>query len=249
MTTLALCVNHISESLSDNVESMKYFIREVALKGAECIVFSEAALTGLINNDDPVHDYCLAITLDDVVIKEIFECCSENKIDIVFGFFERSGNSIYDSAVYFDHKKNVTHTYRRISSGWHGAGESSKVYRQGTEVKVFDTKIGNISFLICGDLFDDRLVETVRNNDSNLVIVPFARCFPEEVDNLKVWSITEKYIYADQVKKIGKDTVLVNYISGYGPEDYFGGVLFVGKNGKINAELPVFEKGILYVDI
>lgn len=245
---LALCVNHISDSLSDNLNSIKNYIHEASSSGAECIVFSEAALSGLINNDDPVHDQALSISLA-AANQDLFECCRENKIDIVFGFFEKCGNSIFDSVVYFEYQNRISHIYRRITSGWHGAGEESEIYRQGTEIKVFDTKIGQISFLICGDMFDDKLVGAVRINDSEIVIVPFARCFPDDIEPESEWNSKEKYFYTEQIKKIGKETVLVNYISGYGLGDYFGGAMFVGKYGNIKAEMPAFEKGILYVDI
>jgi len=246
---LALCVNHISDSLSDNLNSIKNYIHEASSAGAECIVFSEAALTGLINNDDPVHDQALSISSDDSVIEDLYKCCRENKIDMVFGFFEKCGNSLFDAVVYFEHQNRISHIYRRITSGWHGAGEESEIYRQGTEVKVFDTNIGRISFLICGDLFDDKLVEAVRDNDSEIVIVPFARCFPDDIEPESEWNSKEKYFYTEQIKKIGKETVLVNYISGYGSGDYFGGAMFVSKVGNINAEMPAFEKGIMYVDL
>jgi len=246
---LAICVNHISVNLSDNINSIKNYIFEASSVGAECIIFSETALTGLINNDDPEHDIILACTIESEEIQDVLRFCRVQKIDTAFGFFERSGNSIYDSAVYFDHKSGENHVYRRISPGWHGAGEDSEIYRQGTEVKVFDTKIGKISFLICGDLFDDRLIEAVRDNGSDLVIVPFARCFSEGIDAQTEWDSTEKYFYTDQVRKIGKKTALVNYISGYNDGDYFGGALFVGKDGMIINEKPIYEKGILYVDL
>ena len=246
---LALCVNYIRKDISQNIGSMKRYITEAALNNADCIVFSEATLTGLINNDDPEHNLALSYSVESIVIQGIFDFCAENKIDIVFGFFEKSDCSIYDSAVYYDHEKDITHTYRRISSGWHGAGKSSEIYRQGTDIEVVYSKIGKISILICGDLFDVKLVEVVRTNDSELVIVPHARCFSAGIDPVTEWNSVEKNAYAEQVKKIGKETVLVNYISGFVQEDYFGGALYVGKEGNVKAEKRIFEEGILYVDI
>jgi N-carbamoylputrescine amidase len=230
---LALCVNHIRKEISQNIESMKRYISKAALNSADCIVFSEAALTGLINNDDPEHDLGLSYSVESIEIQNIFDFCAENKIDIVFGFFEKSDSSIYDSAVYFDHQKNKSYVYRRITEGWYGPEADKSVYKCGSGTDVFSTGIGKVSFLICGDLFDDKLLEAVRINDSELVIVPFARCFAEGIDPVTEWNSVEKNAYAEQVKKIIKETVLVNYISGCGQEDYFGGAMYVGKEGKI----------------
>ena len=246
---LALCVNYIGKDISQNIESMKRYITEAALNNADCIVFSEAALTGLVNNDDPYHDLALSYSVERMMIQNIFGFCAEKKIDIVFGFFEKKEVHIYDSSVYFDHQKNKSYVYRRVSEGWFGLEADKSMYKSGSGTDVFSTGIGKLSFLICGDLFDDKLLEAVRINDSELVIVPFARCFSAGIDPVKEWNSVEKNAYAEQVKKIGKETVLVNYISGCGQEDYFGGAMYVGKEGNVKAEKLIFEEGILYVDI
>jgi len=245
---LALCVNHIRKEILQNIESMKRYISEAAHNGADCIVFSEAALTGLINIDDPSHDLALSFYLDDPEIKGIFEFSASCGIDVAFGFFEKKDGYIYDSAVYFDHQTNSKYVYRRISEGWFGLEADKSMYKCGSGTDVFSTGIGKVSFLICGDLFDEKLVEAVRVNDSELGIVPFARCFAAGIDPVKEWNSVEKNAYVAQVKKIGKETVLVNYISGCGQEDYFGGAMYVGKDGNIRAEKLLFEEGILYVD-
>ncbi len=246
---LALCVNHIRKEISQNIESMKRYFTEAAHNGAGCIVFSEAALTGLINNDNPDHDLALSFCLDDPEIKRIFEFSASCGIDVVFGFFEKKSGHIYDSAVYFDYQTNSKYVYMRISEGWFGLEADKSVYKCGSGTDVFSTGIGKVSFLICGDLFDEKLVEAVRTNDSELVIVPFARCFSAGIDPVKEWNSVEKNAYADQVKIIGKETVLVNFISGCGQEDYFGGAMYVDKDGNVKAEKLIFEEGILYVDI
>lgn len=246
---LALCVNHMRKDISQNIESMKRYISKAALNNADCIVFSEAALTGLINNDDPKHDLALSFTLDDPENKGIYEFSASFGIDVAFGFFEEKDGHIYDSAVYFEHLKNKRYVYRRITEGWYGPVADKSVYKCGSMTDVFSMGIGKVSFLICGDLFDDKLIEAVRINDSELVIVPFARCFSAGIDPVTEWNSVEKNAYAEQVEKIGKETVLVNYISGFVQEDYFGGALYVGKEGNVKAEKLIFEEGILYVDI
>ena len=149
-----------------------------------------------------------------------------------------------------DKMKNKSFVYRRISEGWFGLEADKEIYKCGSDTCIFATGIGKVSFLICGDLFDDELLNRIRENDSELLIVPFARCFPESVSDPKVeWDLNEKYFYADQVKKSGKKSVLVNYISGIEPGDYFGGAMLVDSKGNILSEKTAFEKGILYVDI
>ena len=247
---LALCVNHISDDISENIRSMESMIREASLNGVECVIFSEAALTGLVNNDDPSHDLALSFSLEDPEIKGILEFSKSCGTDVVFGFFEKKGGCIYDSAVYFDHMKNKNFVYRRISEGWFGPEADKKIYKCGSDTCVFATGIGKVSFLLCGDLFDDELVKRIRENDSELLIVPFARCFPESVyDHKAEWDSNEKYFYADQVRKSGKKSVLVNYLSEFGTCAYFGSAMLVDSKGKILSEKTAFEKGILYVDI
>ncbi|MBN2857447.1 MAG: carbon-nitrogen hydrolase family protein [Candidatus Delongbacteria bacterium] len=246
----ALCVNNILYDISENIRSMISMIREASLNGAKCVVFSEAAFTGLVNNDDPSHDLALSFSLDDPEIKEIFEFSQNCGTDVVFGFFENNEGHICDSAVYYDNQTNSKYVYRRISEGWFGPKADRRIYTCGSDTEVFTTGIGKVSLLICGDLFDENLIKRIRENDSKLLIVPFARCFPESVADPKTeWDLNEKYAYSDQIRKTGKKSVLVNYISGYGTGDYFGGAMVVDSDGKIIEEKAAFEKGILYIDV
>jgi len=57
---VALVVNCVTTNTYMNFARMLSCIEECAKNGAQLVVFGEAAITGLINNDDPAHDFPLA---------------------------------------------------------------------------------------------------------------------------------------------------------------------------------------------
>ena len=52
----ALAVNKVTRDVPANLAGMEQLAEEAADAGADLVLFPEAALTGLINNDDPAHD-------------------------------------------------------------------------------------------------------------------------------------------------------------------------------------------------
>jgi predicted amidohydrolase len=52
----ALVVNRVLPDVDANLANILKAAHAAADEGADLVVFPEAALTGLINNDDPAHD-------------------------------------------------------------------------------------------------------------------------------------------------------------------------------------------------
>ncbi len=245
---IALCVPRITNDMDSNFSKVLRFIHEAGEKGANLVLFPEAVLTGLANNDNPVHDLPLGIEIPGNYTDTLCELATRYRLHIGIGVLERENNKLYDTAILIAPDKGIVLKYRRISPGWHGRNIDPEVYGHGKEVKKINTPLGSFAFLICGDLFDDRLVSEVKKLKPDWLLVPFARSFDDESYNQERWDVEEKPKYIKRVKMAGVTTLLVNYLAGEG-DSSFGGAMVVSSDGEIIAEFPLGREGILFVKV
>jgi len=242
---VALVVHKIRATLEDNIDSIKNAIHDAADNHADLVLFSETALTGLTNTDDPKHDITLGIEITSAIIINICNCAKEKGIYVALGFFEREGNSLYDTAILIDRSGHIILTYRRMSQGWHDPRIKNDIYKEGDAVTSATTEFGKICFLICGDLFDDRLAQLVKDQGADIMLYPFARGFEDRSYDTDRWVTQEIPDYAEQIKKAGALSLGTNYIF----EEYFGGAFVISKEGQLLGSYDLGIEGIFYFDV
>lgn len=245
----ALVVNCVTANTYMNFARMLSCIEECAKNGAQLVVFGEAAITGLINNDDPTHDFPLASPLPGPITDDLCKKAAELNVHIATGILEKDDSKLYDSAVLISPIEGIVLKYRRMSPGWHSRSADPKVYCEGTEVDKCYTPLGSFAFLICGDLFDEHIRAKVRELHLGWLLHLMARSLEDGSFDQVQWD-KEKLEYAEQVKACGTTTLMVNYLASEELEDKnFGGAMVVSPSGKIVSELPIGKEGILYVDL
>jgi len=246
----ALVVHHITIDMSSNLETIKTAVNEAADHGVDLVLLPEAALTGLINNDNPYHDLPLGQTIPGSATDILGGLCSKRGVWLAIGLLERDENRLYDSAVLIDPNGKIQLKYRRISRGWHGEKANPLVYCQGKEIRKVETSLGSFAFLICGDLFDDSIVTRLRNVNPDWLLFPFARCFFNDEDVQTQWDKKEKEQYVAQVKLAGTTILMTGYLAdrdiGGGA---FGGAMVVRLDGFVIDSHPLDKSGILYIEL
>ncbi len=247
---VALAVIKVTGDRDQNLGVMLEGIHEAARSKADLVVFGEAAPTGLINNDDPVHDLMVAEPVPGPTTNTLAQCAKDAGIYVASGVLEKAGDSLYDSAVLIDRCGDVVLKYRRISPGWHGPKADPSVYRHGEAIPWAETPLGSFAFVICGDLFDETLVERVRALNVDWLLFPFARCFDDGSYDQRRWDQEEKGEYTRYGAKTGAVCFMVNYLSERDLDGgSFGGAMVVGPDGSVLAEMPLGKPGLLLVDV
>ncbi len=247
---VALVVNRVTKDTHTNLLSIMDNTHKAADRGVDLILYPEAALTGLINNDDPDHDLLLGEPIPGPLTNTLSKVARERSIYISMGIIEREKSKLYDSAVLIDSKGEIVLKYRRIDPHWHGERADPEVYRQGKELRKAKTTLGEFSYLICGDLFDDGLINRLRRLRPEWLLFPFARCFEDGSYDQKRWDTEEKPEYINRVEQAGVTTFMVNYIADKeNAGGSFGGAMVVSSTGEIIEEFPIGIEGILYVDL
>ncbi len=241
----ALAVQQVTTSQDHNLQELTSSMRRAAALGADLVMFAEAAFTGLANDDDPEHDAALATTVDGALVRAVCAEAERLRVHVALGFLEQDGGRLYDSALLIDRSGRAVFRYRRVSPGWHGPYADARFYGEGRHVDCFNAEFGRVAFLVCGDLFDDRLVDEIHRERPGLLLVPFARALSGGGHDQQRWDREELPQYEARVRRAATPALLVNYLD----EDYVGGAMVIGADGSRKESLPLGQAGILMVDL
>jgi len=246
---LAIAVNKIREHKEENFSIICDLVAEASKNDAELILFPETALTGLVNTDSPEKDLDLGETISGEFIEKLSMISKDLNIWIALGIFERENKTLYDTAILISPEKDIVLKHRRTDPGWHSPNAPADIYKEGSGFEAVETPFGRATFLICGELFHDDALEAVKKLNPDLLLIPMARSAYKIDDVQQWWDTEEKWFYVERAAKTGANCLFANCLGDGVLEDSFGGAMAVDKNGKIIAELPLHQQGILYVDM
>jgi N-carbamoylputrescine amidase len=245
----ALVINPVTHDRQANLKEAVSLIAEAAARGASLVLLGEMAVTGMVNNDDPRHDLPLAESIPGSITHRLAGVASELGVWLGFGLLERDGTKLYDTALLVSPTGAIAAKYRRVQPQWHGKRADPQVYCQGTDLSRAETDFGTVTFLICGDLFDDELRRQTRGLRPNWILHPFARCFPDGSRDQGRWNQRELPEYQCRVAEIGVPLLATSYVchARFSEEaDAFGGAMALDRSGKVLAAHPLNQTGILY---
>lgn len=208
----------------------------------DLICFGESFLQGfdcLSWNFD--KDKEIAVTKNSSEIKLIKKTAKRCKVAVAFGYIELLDEKLYSSYQVISNTGKEIVNYRRMSIGWKEKIADNH-YCEGTEIMSFELTDKTITIGLCGDLWNDEIVEMVSNKSCDMVL------WPVYVDySADKWNNKEKAEYAKQAKKLGTDVFFVNSLCD-GDENAKGGAVYF-KDGEIISETLPGEESILMMNI
>jgi len=246
----ALIVHRVVHDAEANLRTILRRVRQASIAGADLVLFAEAALTGLANNDHPTHDLALGVEVPGRVTERLSSAAVAHGVWLGLGLLEREGTHLYDTALLITPVGQLGLRYRRMQPQWHSPRADPSVYQQGTELPVLGTPLGRFAFLICGDLFADPIVERFRALRPDWLLYPLARCFSDGAADQRRWEEEELPDYVQRVRRTGATALMVNYLAERDLQGgAFGGAGVVRPDGEVLASLPLGEEGMLLVDL
>lgn len=227
----------VDRDINYNLSQMERYMKEAKEVGADLICFGEAFLQGFnALSWQYEEDKKIALTTFSPEFERIKALTNEIGIDVLFGYNELGDDSIYSSCALIT-DGTIIHNYRRISRGWKEYSKTDEHYKEGSTVEAFEYKGKKCVIGLCGDLWDypERFVL-----GEELLLWPVYVCWTKEE-----WETSGKIEYAEQAKLCCENTLYINSICD---GDAFGGTAhFLG--GKVKKELPIFNEGLLVVEI
>ena len=114
----ALIVNRVTANREHNLQEVLTGVSKAAAMGAELVMFPEAALTGLVNNDRPARDLGFGVDPRGPEVRAMAAMARSSHVLLAIGLLERARSRLYDTAVLFSPDDAAPHVYRRITPGW-----------------------------------------------------------------------------------------------------------------------------------
>ena len=173
------------------------------------VVFPEYCLTGFEEWDFS------GVGLYDEIVERVSRLAKENGVYVVFGLLEPYKNCVYNSALLIDRNGEVLLKHHKFQEPYE--------FCTGNTVRTAKTEFGKVAVIICGDLYNKRILKWVRRKRPDYLFVPmeyspdYGQPNEEDVGAM-----------AERVRLLGVRTFIVN---SYPP----GGAWVFDENGTLLA--------------
>jgi len=226
-----------------NVNQIKKRLKEGSRKKIDLICFGESFLQGFDGLSWEYHeDLSRACSQKDDIILSLREYASICKIALSFGYIEKDEGTIYSSNMVISDDGQIINNYRRISPGWKEPMADTRYYKEGKGFSLFEYKGKKFTTAICGDLWNDKNIESIKQLKADCVLWPLYIDY-----SIEQWENGEKEEYALQVKEIPAPVLMIN--SHVDAENGAKGGCCVFLDGHVLKELLMGNIGILEYEV
>ncbi len=243
-----------SWDLEDNLAKAKKAIREAAQNGANVILPQELFAAPYFCKKQEAKYFELAEETENCrLIKEMSTLAKELGVVIPVSYFEKAGNTFFNSLVMIDADGTVLDNYRK-SHIPDGPGYSEKYYFSpgDTGFKVWQTKFGKFGAGICWDQWFPELARSLALHGAEAIFYPTAiGSEPQDptLDSRDHWQRTmQGHSAANLVPVIASNRVGTEVDDGI-ETTFYGSSFITDHTGAKIAEAPREGETIIYAEI
>lgn len=249
------------------------FIKEASNNGAQLIAFPEVFIAGYPYWNwimTPVQGsqwyeklYKAAVKMEDEAMQPLFQAAKDCNIHIVIGLNERgdSFGEIYNTNIIIDNQGKLIGKHRKLVPTW--AEKLTWTSGDGSSLKVYDTEVGPLGTLACGEntntlarftlLAQGELVHIanyislpVAPPDYNMAEAIKIRAAAHSFEG-KLFTIVSCSTISEEIKEaLREDVPNVDEVLTRKNSAFSG---FIGPNGAVIGEPLIDEEGIIYAEI
>jgi N-carbamoylputrescine amidase len=224
--------------VQENTRRSHEALSRARAEGVDLVVLPELTLTG----------YSLGRVSDDVSRsvddEEIVQLAEEaDGLACVVGFAEAGRVHTYNSAAYLE-RGAVRHVHRKLYLPTYDIWEERKHFTPGDAMRSFDTDIGRVAVLICGDAWQPALAVLAVQDGARVLIVP-ANSTARRPENEVEWRDVNRF-YARMLETY---VVFVNRVGAEGDLSFWGGSHVYDPWGELVAEAPAGEEAFVTVEL
>ncbi|UOE82837.1 N-carbamoylputrescine amidase [Vibrio splendidus] len=243
-----------SWDLEDNLNKAKQAIREAASNGANVVLPQELFAAPYFCKKQEAKYFELAEELDNcLLITEMSALAKELGVVIPVSYFEKAGNTFFNSLVMIDADGTVLDNYRK-SHIPDGPGYSEKYYFSpgDTGFKVWQTQFGKFGAGICWDQWFPELARSLALHGAEAIFYPTAiGSEPQDptLDSRDHWQRTmQGHSAANLVPVIASNRVGTECDDDI-ETTFYGSSFITDHTGGKLAEAPRDEEAIIYAEI
>ncbi len=239
-------------------EKVCRIIHEAAKQGVRLVVFPEVIIPGTPHWiwKDPenyklfVELFKNSVSVPSDVERQIIEACAQAGIFAVVGIHERAGNTLYNTLLFIGPEGQRLGKHRKLI----GTMAEKTIWGQGdgSTLRVYDTEVGRLGGLICGENLDNLARHALALDGEQVhaavYVAGAARRGPDWNRGLEAASVyhaltTPCFVICAQAVASAKE------IETFGLSGPGGWSAIVGPDGKLLAGPLVGEEGLVAAEI
>lgn len=220
----------------ENAARAVSFIEEASKEGAQIVCFPELFSTGYHIDQVGPHLSEVAESLDGATISTLREAAKNNSCYVIapVALKKETPGIYYNSAVVIGDDGSIIGVYDKH----HACFDEGKVYKNGHDIPVFETKYGTIGIMICYDMGFPEIARILTLKGAELIFVPSAWC-EQDAD---MWNI--------QVPARGLENLVFvaanNRCGTEGETHFFGNSKVVNWRGKVLSESKSDKEEVIH---
>ena len=177
----AISMKPVKWDKARNVAKLTAFVKRAARRGSDLVVATEGVIEGYVSAVVKKHREQaramleIAEPVDGPSILHFRNLARSLKVCLCFGFAERLGMDVYNSAVFIDHRGRICGIYRKHEEPFLSAGGRSPVWhanRGRRRLRAFDTPLGRCGIMICADRWYSWIARTLVLDGARFLLVP-----------------------------------------------------------------------------
>ncbi|MBM4041732.1 MAG: carbon-nitrogen hydrolase family protein [Planctomycetes bacterium] len=157
--------------LKANLAAFLDGVETAATKGVDLLVAPECFLDGYAASDPASTRAKLAAVAQDAAksphLGRVAEAAAKRRMSIVFGFTQKDGDAIYNSAGLWDARGQLTGVYHKTHLQTH-----DKQFDRGEALPVFESPWGALGIMICADRRWPETARVLRLQGARLILCP-----------------------------------------------------------------------------
>lgn len=235
--------------VASNLDRIAEFALTAANEGAELVVFPETITSGYFLEGGVLES---ALTAEELLEGlETRLSALPRTLDVLVGFYEKSGGNLYNSAAYLQVGQfpRIVHVYRKFFLPTYGVFDEERFVSRGHDLGVFDSRLGRIGILICEDVWHSVLSALSAVAGAQMLLVPSAspaRGFDGPIiGNLDRYHRMLKAV-SDEHGVYCINSQLCGFEGGKG---FVGGSCVVDPFGRFVGEAPILEDHLLIAPV
>jgi len=250
-----------SKNRNENIAKADKFVREAASNGAQIIILPELFETNYFCQERNYDSYKLATkTEDNPAVKHFSFVAKELNVVLPISFFEKAGNTTFNTVAIIDADGSVLGTYRKTHIPDDHYYQEKFYFSPGdTGFKVWETAYGTIGVGICWDQWFPEAARCMALMGAQLLIYPTAIGSEPilECDSMPHWRRVMQGHSAANImpviaaNRIGTETVIPSDANGGQSSSltFYGSSFITNETGEIIAEADRTSEKFIMTEI
>lgn len=249
--TIALIQSSCSQKPGENLKRAIAKVKEAAKKGAQIICLQELYRTIYFPQYEKKDFSNLAETIPGESTNAFSGLAKENNIVIIVPIFEKDKGKFYNSAVVIGADGKLMETYRKIHVPYDPLFYEKTYFEAGNNgYKVYSTKYGKFSVLICYDQWFPEAARICALNGADIIFYPTAIGYIRDYDaSGEDWQDSWETIQRAHSIANGVHVAAVNRVGAEDKLEFFGSSFVCDSFGKIIKKASPDKEEILVAEL